>query len=200
MKISILAITVLAFLAIIVLGLMFIRPGFEDPSLAFVEEPLHKNTMLQISDGDVYEYKYYVNNTVVNITYVALQRDCTVIFISESVNKTSICLDKWGMDKTKSNSSFEDPSFILFKPWMLALEENWSWKNSMYLNFDGVMRHIADNSYRVVGTEDVNGRRAYKVAINSTDGTYEYDWVDVEKRILLKIEGEGFEVGLVDDN
>lgn len=197
MKNDIFVLTLVVFFAMVVIAAIIVAPSFGKSSIDYVESPLSKNSKLQIQDGDVFEYKYYLNNTVVNITYVAIDRGCTMIFISESVNKSSICIEEYGMDESGSNSSFSDPAFILFKPWMLAVKENWSWKNSMYMNYDGVMRHIADNEYKVVGIDEINGKKNFKIEINSSDGTYEYNWVDVDKRIINKIQGKGFVVELV---
>ena len=201
MKHTILLLTILAFVLLIMAATLIVKPKFEDPKVVFQEAPLEKNTRLRIVDGGYYSYQYNTNGTLVNITYAAIQReDCMLIFISESVNKTSICIDEWGMDETGSNSTFKEPAFILFKPWMLALHENWTWNNSMYLYYDDIQQYVTENQYRVVRTDEFNGREAFVVEIQTEGEVAEYDWVDVERRILLKVEGTGYRVELVDYN
>jgi hypothetical protein len=188
---------------IILIGIMIfsgfaLKPQFENPEVIFNEEPLEKNVKLQIFPGDEYKYKYLINDTAVNITYRLMSGSgCTIIYLQESANFTHICVDEWGMDRTKSNSTFENPSFLLFKPWMLALEDNWKWNNSMYVKYDKIYNHISDNQYRVMRRENYSGRMAFVVEISSSSGPSEYQWIDEEKRVLLKTIGEGYVVELI---
>ena len=145
-------------------------------------------------------YKALKSNQTINITYIVIQdTDCTRIFIDESVNNTNICVDEWGVDKTGSNATFKDPSFLLFKPWMLALHDSWSWNNSMYMGLGDMDSHIADNSLRVMRIEEYMNRTAYVVELSTSTGSKEYQWVDAEKRIMLKSLGQGYQVELVDN-
>jgi hypothetical protein len=96
------------------------------------------------------------------------------------------------------NSTFQNPSILLFKPWMLALREGWTWKSSMYLSFDGALSHVSDTNYRVIRSESYENRTAFVVELKSEDNYSEYQWVDAEKRVLLKSMGEGYEVKKVD--
>ena len=201
MKNKILLLTVLAFVLLIIAATVIVKPKFENPRVVFQEAPLEKNTRLKIIDGDYYSYQYNTNGTLVNITYAAIQgNNCTIVLIAESVNKTSICIDEWGMDETGSNSTFSEPAFILFKPWMLAVHENWTWNNSMYIYYDDIPQYITENRYRVVRTDEFNEREAFVVEISTDGQVAEYDWIDKERRILLKVEGTGYSVELVDYN
>jgi hypothetical protein len=173
---------------------------FQNPKIVFREEPLHKNTELQLRPGDIYTYTYLLNNSSVNITYAVFEGPgCTVVRVVESANGTGVCLDRWGMDRSGSNSSFEDPSILLFKPWMLALNDTWRWNNSMYLSFNGAEDLVSENRYRVVRREEYRGRESYVVEIASSTGPAEYDWVDAERRVLLKVMGSGYEVALAEE-
>ncbi len=189
---------------IILIGIMLfsgfaLKPQFEDPKIIFSEEPLEKNVKLQILPGEEYKYRYIINETGVNITYrVMTGSGCTIIYMQESANFTHICLDEWGMDSTKSNSTFGSMAFLLFKPWMLAVEDNWKWNNSKYVKYDQIYNHISDNQYRVMRKENYSGRMAYVVEISSSKGPPEYQWIDEEKRVLLKTMGEGYVVELID--
>jgi hypothetical protein len=194
-------------MTVVVLALLMLISGltfnstFEEPKVVFKEAPLTKNTKLQIHGGEEYVYSYIVNsNQSINITYVVFaDSNCTRIYIDESVNKTNICVDEWGVDETGSNATFKDPSFLLFKPWMLALHDTWKWNNSMYMEFDDISSHIADNYLRVMRTEEYMNRTAYVVELSTSTGSKEYQWVDAEKRIMLKSLGQGYQVELVND-
>ncbi len=188
---------------IILIGIMLfsgfaLKPQFDDPKVIFNEEPLEKNVKLQIVPGDEYKYRYIINETGVNITYrVMAGSGCTIIYMQESANFTHVCLDEWGMDATGSNSTFGNMAFLLFKPWMLALEDNWKWNNSKYVKYDQIYNHISDNQYRVMRKENYSGRMAYVVEISSSKGPPEYQWIDEEKRVLIKTIGEGYVVELI---
>ncbi len=198
-NVTLMTIVVLA-LMMLISGLTF-NTNFEEPKVFFKEEPIQKNTKLQIQHGDEYVYSYIMNNNQsINITYVVIKEsNCTRIFIDESVNNTNICVDEWGVDDTGSNATFKDPSFLLFKPWMLALHDAWKWNNSMYMKLGDMESHIADNSLRVMRTEEYMNRTAYVVELSTSTGSKEYQWVDAEKRIMLKNLGEGYQVELVDN-
>lgn len=194
-------------ITVVVLALMMLISGltfnntFEEPRVVFLEEPIAKNSRLQIESGDEFVYSYMMeNNQTINITYIAIQDSgCMRIFIDESVNNTNICVDEWGVDESGSNATFKDPSFLLFKPWMLALDEGWRWNNSMYMELGDIRNHIADNSLRVMRVEEYKNRTAYVVELSTSTGSKEYQWVDAEKRIMLKSLGQGYQVELVDN-
>jgi hypothetical protein len=189
---------------VILIGLMIysgltFKSQFENPQIIFKEEPIEKNAKLQILPGEEYKYTYIYNKTGVNITYFLIHGSgCTRIFIEESVNNTNICIDEGGMDSSGSNATYNNPAFLLFKPWMLALHPVWKWNNSMYMTYDNSLQHIADNHYRVIRVEDYKDRKAYVVAVNSSAGPAEYQWIDAEKRVLLRMVGEGYELVLTE--
>jgi hypothetical protein len=81
---------------------------------------------------------------------------------------------------------------------MLALGEGWRWDSSTYLVLDSHEQHIADAHYRVMRTENYRGRLSYVVEISSDGGPSEYEWIDAEKRVVLKIVGHGYALELVD--
>ena len=186
-------------LGIILYSSILFKPHLENPKTVFYEKPLEKDKKLQLFPGETYRYAYLLNDSQVNITYQVMEGDgCTIIMVQESVNGTSICIDEWGMDSGGSNSTFEDPAFLLFKPWMLSLRPGWTWNSSMYLDYEGMVQHIADSGFRVIRTEDYNGRETFVVEISSTSSPPEYQWIDAEKRVLVKTLGEGYQVELVE--
>jgi len=116
--------------------------------------------------------------------------------VVEDRGATGVCLDGEGMDETGSNATFSNPGILIFKPWMLALREGWNWNTTMFLSLGGTLEHVGDVGYRVIREDNLSGRRAYLVEIRAEGADPEYDWVDAEKRILLKMQGKGYEVVL----
>jgi hypothetical protein len=199
MRISIAAAAVLVVL--IIVGVSLVKPSFDDQRVVFIEAPLYKNTQLQLAPGETYAYAFTMNgtanSTTANATYMIGWGDnCTLIRMMESVNFSGTCLDSHGNDERGYNTSVESP-ILLFQPWMLALKEGWSWNSTAFLSFDGKLKKVGENHYRVVRLDDYGGRRAFLVELKSEDGTAGYEWVDEQKRILLEMSGDGYEVKLV---
>jgi hypothetical protein len=192
--------TVATLVMMVFIGNAMFKSFFENPKIAYSEAPLQKNKEFSLQPGEVYRYAYIMNNTTANMTFLILDgMGCTRIRVAEERNGTDVCLDRWGVDENGSNVSFSNPNILLFKPWMLALKEGWTWNNTMYLAFNGSSEYITDNYYRVIRMENYSGRQSYIVEIKSDTGAVEYDWVDDEKRVLLRVLGEGYEVVLAED-
>jgi len=192
-------ITIVAFIIIIILSLLIFKPRLENPVFLYKEAPLDKNSKFQLLPGEEYSYAYLINNTQINITYrIYKGNNCTVIRLMENMNSTGVCVDEWGMDSTGSNATLQDPTILLFKPWMLALEDRWKWNNSLYVDVGGTEEHLADTTYRVMRRENYRGREAFVVEISSEAGPEEYEWIDVEKRVLLKTTGETYVVEITE--
>ncbi len=189
--------SVTALIVLILLGAAMFKSMFENPKVVFLEAPLQKNKEFQLQPGEVYRYSYLMNKTSINMTFYVLEgTGCTRIRVMESRNNSEVCLDRWGMDASGSNVTSDNQYMILFKPWMLALREGWTWNNSMYISYGGAGEHITDNYYRIVRMENYSGRESYIVEIKSESGATEYEWIDAEKRVLLRVIGEGYEVVL----
>jgi hypothetical protein len=193
---TILGATVIFLVMIAVSAFMF-KPSLDDAAVIFKEEPLEKNTEFQLKPGEVYVYTYLLNSTQINMTYSVLEGgDCTRIRLLESVNVSETCLDQAGLDSRGYNSAFENPAILLFRPWMLALEEGWHWNSSMYISYGGMEQHVSDTYYRVVRKDTLDGKEVFIVELRMDDAPPEYQWIDAEKRVLLKIKGENYEVNL----
>jgi hypothetical protein len=67
----------------------------------------------------------------------------------------------------------------------------------MCLSLDGNEKYISTTYYRVIRRENYSNRETYVVEVMSASGPAEYDWIDVEKRIALKIVGDGYEIRLI---
>ncbi len=192
--------SVAALIALILLGSAMFKSMFENPKIVYLEAPLEKNSELQLRPGEVYRYAYLMNNTTVNMTFYVLEGDgCTRIRVMEARDNSEVCLDRWGMDASGSNVTYNNQFMLLFKPWMLALRDGWTWNNSMYISYGGAGEHITDNYYRIVRMENYSGRESYVVEIKSESGISEYEWIDAEKRVLLRVIGDGYEVVLADN-
>lgn len=191
--------TLIVLIAIMAFSALTVKPQFESPSLVFKEEPIEKNTEFQLQPGEQYVYSYVFNNTPINITYQVLGgAGCTAIRVAESVNSSETCVDKWGNDRGGYNSTLGNPQILLFKPWMLALNQGWHWNSSLYMSFNGSLQYMAGIEYRVLRIENYLGRPAFVVRENASNGLPQYEWIDVEKRVLLKLKGENYEITLTD--
>jgi len=85
-------------------------------------------------------------------------------------------------------------SYPVFSQWMLALDENFRWTQTMKMD-EGGKKYEAEIKYKVIGSEKINNRECFKVEITFEDkssvpsGTNNIQtiiWVDKEKRILVK--------------
>jgi len=192
------SITVL--IVLILLGSATFQSLFANPKILIKEAPLSKNSEFRLKPGEQYQYSYILQNGSLNMTFRVFEGgNCTGIRLMEERNGTGICVDRNGMDSAGSNASFAEPSILFFKPWMLALNETWRWNTSMFVSYNGALNHIQDTFYRVIRKENYSGRDAFLVEIKSEDGPAEYDWIDAEKRIALRVMGEGYEVVLAED-
>ncbi|HSB47638.1 MAG TPA: hypothetical protein VLD37_06505 [Candidatus Bilamarchaeum sp.] len=191
--------TLVILAALIFLSSAVFKPRFGNPQLVFDEAPIEKNSELMLSPGETYRYSYNMNGTEINISYAILDGiGCTRVRFVEKLNDSEVCLDSHGNDATGYNSTFSNPSIMLFKPWMLALKEGWTWKSSMFLSYGGDLSPVSVTDYRVIRSESYGNRTAFVVEIKSEDNYSEYQWVDAEKRVLLKSMGQGYEVRRVD--
>ena len=87
---------------------------------------------------------------------------------------------------------------MMFKPWMLATEDHWTWNVSSYIVFEGFEKQVESVNYSVVRKEYYKGREAFVVRIRSSLGQEVWDWVDADKRVLLREIGPGYELELVE--
>ncbi len=193
------AAAVVVLLAVIAFSAIMFKPHFENPKVTLAEEPLAKNAEFQLRPGEHYIYAYLINGSQLNTTYQILNgNNCTIIALMEAQPPSTSCVDRWGMDKRGYNSLLENPQMMLFKPWMLALREGWIWNTSMYMAFENESQYVAGMDYRVMRTDTWRGRKAFVVVENISGSAPQYEWVDAEKRILLRVQGEGYEAVLVE--
>jgi hypothetical protein len=188
--------TIVIIVAMIAVSSLIFKPAFDNPTIVIKDAPLQKNAELQLKAGETYRYVALMNQSSVNITYETWQGNgCLVIELLGALNFTGVCLDRNGTD-IGYDSTLSDPAIIMFRPWMLALKEGWHWNSSVHISTNGGIRHVTDTYYRVIRKDDYNGREAFLVEISSDDGPPEYQWIDAEKRILLRMMGSGYDIRL----
>ncbi len=191
------AVVILA--ASLAFSFIMFKPHFDNPKITIVEEPLVKNVEFQLKPGEQYVYGYLLNGSQVNVTYYILNgNNCTIIALMDASPPSTSCVDRWGMDKRGYNSMLENAQMMPFKPWMLALSEGWKWNTSMYMGFENESHYLAGMDYRVMRTDTWRGRKAFVVVESVSGSEQQYEWVDAEKRILLMVQGNGYEVDLVE--
>ncbi len=187
-------------LVIMALSVMIMSPkDITSPSFTFEEPTLYKNTNLRIGLGEAYVYNYTANNVTLPITFATKPGiGCIGIELKSSQNRTSVCLNKEGRDGAKSDATLFEPAIFMFRPWMLAVNESWSWKITSRIKAGGNIVSQGEVEFRTVRTENASGRIAYVVEVRSLeDNTTITSWIDKEKRIILKENGPGYEIELV---
>jgi hypothetical protein len=190
---------VVVLVAIVAFSSVMFKSHFDNPNITLVEEPLAKNAEFQLKPGEQYVYGYLFNDTQLNATYQILNgNNCTIIALMDADPPATSCVDRWGMDSRGYNSLLENAQMMPFKPWMLALHEGWKWNTSMYMNFENELHYVSSMDYRVMRTDTWHGRKAFVVMENLSDSGPQYEWVDSEKRILLMVQGDGYEVDLLE--
>lgn len=194
-KVALIALAVL--IAVMAFSMATLKPQLDNPVFLIKEGRIAKNTDLRISSGESYSYVYTAGNGSANLSYAVIGGPgCTIISLADT--SAMVCLDSRGNDNSGQNSSYSVPAMILTKPWMLAVGDGWRWNVSTYLVFDTMEKHISDVNYTTIRKEYYKGREAYVVEISSSDSEPIVDWVDSEKRILLREDGPGYEIELVD--
>ena len=174
------------------------HPEEEVPGFAEVEAPLVKNSNLTLNGGEKYVYRYSSENMSDNITFmVEDEANCVHIYADEE-GSVGACLDRRGNDYTDSNVSFSDPYIFMFKPWMLAVEDRWKWNVSVYAVNSEMRTYVFDITYRTIRTDIINGRETYVVEIDMGGGFTIYEWIDAEKRILVRETSIASEIELVE--
>lgn len=194
------------FLVLVVIGAMMfpiIPPTTveELPVFENVEEPLVKTSNLTLKPGEEYIYSYYTTEEdKANMTFFIKERKgChAYVYTSDAEISVGVCLDRYGNDKTGSNVSYSDPYIYMFRPWMLAVHENWEWDVHVYGVKNESRTHLFDITYRTLRIDNINGRPAYVVEINTGEGLQTLDWIDVEKRIMVREEALGTTIELVE--
>jgi len=183
-----LAIVLIIFMIVSVYPLVNLYSPYEGGETHFEqkESSLYKNTNLTLKDGERYVYNFSNGYETGNITFlVEKKKTCTSITPKE-IEGAGVCLGLDGTDKKGSNVSVGNGYIFMFKPWMLALNDTWKWNVTVYAVINKTETHAFDITYRIVRIDVIKGRKAYVVEIKIGDELSSYEWVDAEKRVLVK--------------
>jgi len=182
------------FLVIIVVSMLYLGPKTRE--LKYIESPIEKVEELQLEPRERYTYMYTSPEANTTMTYAVFQGGgCTGIYIKE-IEDSGVCIDRYGNDKNGSNLSLSDPLIYFFRPWMLAVHEDWKWNATMVMEDENIYFEMSVLTFETEGIETINGREAYRVKMRE-GGNEGYAWVDKEKRILLKEVGKGYMIELI---
>lgn len=199
---------VIAFLLIFLLMVFYSFLTYEDPDVSahpyvFEVQKLEKNMDLQLKQNETYVYLIKSFGTIYNLTYITgdtpnsiggeISADvCLPIYEVSQQETVQICVDNKGLypPGIGSNISYGTAAYVLFKPWMLAVDENWEWNVTTLTKYEGVdwPDEYSYIIFKTVGEETVFGRNTYKIEV-TIDDVPEYYWIDKEKRVLIKKEG-----------
>ncbi len=156
------------------------------------ETPLHKNAAFALRPGDALIYEVNASNQQALVRLDAFeQAGCPGVMVADAgtaqaVHRSlaaaqasepgvyEVCIGTDGNERASdgrvlgSNLSFSNASWPYFQPWMLAVDENFSWPAERIfsvqpVNQTGITRLL----YRTVGTANVSGRKAYVVELTA---------------------------------
>lgn len=182
-------------LVIMFFSIILFKNDIESNNIVFKEAELVKNKPLQIQAGEKYVYNLS-NNTY---TYLIFQGyDCTAIRLVEYSSNSTICVDQWGLDESGSNFGYNSPSVLIFKPWMLAVYDNWNWSAEIAILVSDSPKSASKVQFIVNKTEEFKGRKAYVVEEWNGGEFLQREWIDSEKRILLKLESQNGNAELIE--
>ncbi len=202
-ELSAFQIAVVILIAIVIVGIMSINmptQDFETSEFIQKEAPLEKNKEFQLKKGEYYEYEMRYENATGGISFL-VEGGAYCTFLSTGAqfeNAKRVCVDRYGNDDSGSNVSLSEPMIFFFKPWMLAVDDNWKWNTTVYAVVNDTEVYVMDVYYSTIRTDIIDGRKAYVVKIDMGEGQEYYDWIDDEKRILVKEMGGGMTVELVE--
>ena len=180
-------------LLIIILANTLFKINLEQYKIINREEPLIKNKAITFLPGETYIYKIKIKNISKNVSFkLKLNQDCFGVFIGNSYSHS--CIKNDGTDQSNSNSSFSNIQIFFFKPWMLALTDNWTWVSSKYSR--EFNKTISNCSYKVIGNKEIYKRKAYIVEV-SCGKEKKTMIIDKEKRILLNEIGDKYKIALI---
>ena len=192
---------------ILLLGIMFISANtlqkkFSEAKITVYEEPLKKVKKLALVPGESYTYSQKaLNESIVNYTFWIMKGSkCTVISTGGTTNDSFICIDEWGNELSGGNNlSYSNPYILLFKPWMLAVEDNWHWNVSIELTLGVLSSKVMEVNYTTIKKDNYRGREAFLVKVQSSESNQIiYLWIDEKKRVLLLENGTHYEIELID--
>jgi len=113
--------------ALFLIGVLYFLTVKPEVSFAVEAEPLVKTANISLKEGETYSYQYtYSNSPPALVSYIVLRTSpCFLVRIEpEGKTPTELCITPEGEPLDARNFSLD-----FFQPWMLALHENFLWKN-----------------------------------------------------------------------
>ncbi|MEM4359071.1 MAG: hypothetical protein QXT45_00900 [Candidatus Bilamarchaeaceae archaeon] len=182
------------FIAIILVGIFFIKiePPSAGGNIVYLEDRLEKNRNISFNDGDVFYYVFNSSNFSTDFEFVVdTRQDCTNLYAKDSSGFS--CVKEDGTDLSGSNLTLADRNIFFFRPWMLALNDNWKWAARGCFEINKNLSCDIVVSFKVIRTEFENGKKQY--VVRAVYGSTEvYYWVEDERRILSKEIGPGYTI------
>lgn len=196
-------------IAFLWIATMFIIAYVSPPvqwNYSYSEAPLSKLAQIPFAPGDNYTYEISsVGGSALAQIRAANSAYCHGILLYDakyantpSLRSASVCIDNWGNQLSQdgsiigSNLSYGNISWPFFAPWMLAVDENWSWSASSTL-IAGQFETFSTTHMRFaqIGKENYLGREGYLVSISAAQtsggeyGEISRLLIDKETRVLL---------------
>ena len=219
-------------IAFIFLGLIistFFSSYLPKPAISSIleEGPLLKNSGLKIYEGESFRYVLKTNSSSSEIFLGAgLRSECPGIYLSDLtrygggapiIENNGVCLGKDGVERDKkgqklgNNMSFSNLTWPYFQPWMLALDENFTWNANLSMFIEPYnLSQTQQIKWKVTGTKKYLGRDSYEVIVQGGDtiGNSAIDLgfglnspitliIDEERRILLFMQEGDLNISLI---
>lgn len=155
------------------------------------EQPLAKNTQLQLLPGERYVYLAIGPGGTQSLTYtVSRQSSCAGVEVGEEDVPDLLCLSQSGnsLDPGDAglNSSYGNSSILLFSPWMLAVSDTFSWGFTTTVSAAGTQIYLPVTLVSQ-GRTTMGGREAYIISVNPGNPDQSTLYIDSQKRVLLQI-------------
>ena len=188
-------ISLVVFFGMAVISALFLRPEFTI-GYSYQEEPLNK-TEMKLLPNEEYIYEYEINGRTSQAKFkIRKKSDCLEIITLKVNNQTIPCFDEYGNEEQGNNFSISTQQIPLFKPCMLAVQDEWKWKLNKTIELNGEESQIEKITLETVGSETIEGRNTFKVKTVSEDIII-YSWIDKQKRILIREESELYTIRLI---
>ncbi|MFH2105927.1 MAG: hypothetical protein ABII22_01595 [Candidatus Micrarchaeota archaeon] len=195
-ELNIFMITIVLFLGIAILSALFFKPQITI-SQTFDEAPLYKIYKLGLVPGEKYVYRYTAKGIPSEAAFgIVSGGSCIGISTIGLKDQPVPCLDKNGNEAGGNNFVLSNAQIPIFKPWMLAIDEDWEWKVNRTLRIDGKPSQVEEIFLKTIGSENISGRDTFKVKTETKD-LLVYSWIDKQKRVLIKEEAEYYKLELV---
>jgi hypothetical protein len=191
---------------VILVGIMFISTQNFGDTIAksekiMYEEQLIKVKRLAVLPGEKYTYTYRMGNvSIVDLTFWVMNGPgCTVLSLGGRTTDSFVCIDEWGVERGEGNISFSNPYIVLFKPWMLAVQDKWNWNTTVGIRIGKLQSQVFQMNFSTISKGNYRGREAWLVGMRTSDNNATvYFWIDEKKRVLLLENGTDYEIELID--